>query len=136
MDHEEAGFYIRMLVGKWTKKHKGVASDAVAMFAFSLPRKYFCKAYGWPKQRAFYFNTYGIAESHTLVREICRKSNYLYLLWLTSEVDGFEFTEAAFNSYIPSDGFLNLFEALTVDDKAATAAMSIVHLWPRLKAED
>jgi hypothetical protein len=100
-------FYIRILGGKWTKKFKGVCSDAVVCVC----REYvapWAKVFKWPRYKTFTFAKYGQLEAVMMAREWARRGNHWFDLYMNSgDDDGFAYSADNLSSYVDSEKFID-----------------------------
>ena len=126
---DEMSFYTRFLGGTWTKERKGVKSNSVGAFA-RAGAKNFCGVYGFPKQRVFTFALYGRRECIELAREVCRRGEHFYSIWLLSDNVDYQFTEDDIDSYPESPAFLDFMVALDIEHPAFDAGIEVRRLNP------
>lgn len=72
----EQWFYHRVLGGRRTAAHLGVAADRIAGFARAGMAKQWCGLFSWPRQFSCAFAAYGHGDSHRIVTEWIRRSTY------------------------------------------------------------
>ena len=97
----EMAFYTRILGGNWTKANKGVVADGVLATGRASTRDW-CKAFGWPNSRTFFFSKFGREAAHKLAEEWCRRADHYYRLFVEDECeDGakFRYCEEYLESY-------------------------------------
>jgi hypothetical protein len=97
---EDDGFQLKILGGKWTAQHVGTVADRVAANASGQVAKDWCTIFGWPKSTSFSFNRYSEAGAVQLAREVVRRGNYFYKLWLHSEEEDPQYTVAQHAGYV------------------------------------
>ena len=123
-DQDTMSFYTRVLGGEWTKSHKGTNSDSIGAYA-RQHAKVWCDAFGFPKQRVFTFNAYGEPACVQLAREVCRRGEFWYNMWLDSSDDDFVYEQGDIDSYPENIDFVQFALALPIDHPAFDLAVDI-----------
>ena len=105
LDASELYFYTRVLAGKWTKIHKGVACDAIAAFCRAgLPLRW-CKLFTWPPSKSYAFSLYGQECAMMCTHELCKRANFFFSLWLENDrLVNLDYVGLA--EYVPDEDFV------------------------------
>ena len=117
-DEPPIHFYSRIVGGRWTAEHVGVAADS--SIAYARRHSYdWCRMYRWPRQKGFAFATYSERNAVELSKEWVRRGNYYKQLWddAGSPLD-FAYTDAHVEGYEESLVFLEW--ACSIDADTAT----------------
>ena len=99
---EEGAFVLKILGGKWTAAHVGKVADRVAANSSGMAAKTWCDLYNWPKTTSFSFSRYSEAGAVVLARQVVRRGNYFYRVWLNADPDLFRYSDADLAGY-PED---------------------------------
>ena len=137
-DEEADEFYtLRILGGRWTLDHIGVAADAAMAAARGGLASAWATAHHFPKTRRFNFNKYGREAARMLALEVCRGGNFCFCnQYYQYEGDYSEFRHtAAMNAeYQESPEWLDWCVTLDPEDPSFRAMLDIRALEPRVVA--
>ena len=97
---DDDGFHVKILGGKWTAEHIGTIADRVSANARGQAAMEWCAEFKWPRMTSFAFNRYSEVGAVELAREVARRANHFYRLWLWSDDDPFRYTPEHLESYI------------------------------------
>ena len=128
---ERMHFFIHVLGGEWTKKHKDKEADAVGGYS-RAGVKAFCDYYHLPKQMTCYFSVYGYDPSHALAKEWCARMEYYYGVYLDAEGDDFMFCQEEVDEYVPEKEWFDFMTSLDIEHPAFSKGMEIMRMKPRL----
>ena len=128
--HSVMSFYVRLLGGKWTKKKKGVASDASCFFARGGLPKAWCKCYSMPKQRAFYFSKWGTIGAHMLSNILVHRCQYFYDIYENQDRDVYHYTEEDIAGCQNSLEFVEWLDSVDIMDDMFDVGCAIRRLAP------
>ena len=124
MIFSDAWFYVRILGGEWTNAHYHSDANAASMFARE-PVKSFCTKYKMPKQKGFCS-----VGTPKLVRTFSQQSGHTGLAFFELFVEncsepGFRYSAEQFDSYVPSEEFLDWAIELDVESSCFAAVMEL-----------
>jgi hypothetical protein len=99
-------FYFKILGGKWTMAHKGVAADSAGAFARAHVR-FWCDLYMLPKSKSYAFKKYGEPECVILAKEFVRRCTFFFMIYLDADDDDvrFQYSDSDKVSYVESIEF-------------------------------
>ena len=96
---DDEGFHVKILGGKWTAENIGTIADRVSANARGQAAMEWCAEFKWPRMTSFAFNRYSEVGAVELAREVARRANRFYRLWLWSDDDPFRYTPEHLESY-------------------------------------
>lgn len=87
-------FTTKILGGKWTRKHKGKAFDAIKSVAGRGAPSLWCRQYSLNVEASFSFAKYGEAAGSTLALQWCKVMQYYYNIFKRHNDSAYEYSEA------------------------------------------
>ena len=107
-DDEHESFVIKLLGGKWTKKHLGVVADAACCVAVGAIAQHWCDGYLIQRRYVFTFKTYTREGSLMLAREMCRRLQFYLDVFCAQEDEDFLYSQEQLDSYTEDPKFTQL----------------------------
>ena len=98
-DEKADSFAIRLLGGKWTKKYKDVIADFVAVVPVGATAKEYCGNFSWPQKVSFSIRKYTMDGAMAMAREVKRRANHFYGIFLRGDDENFIFSDDDLESY-------------------------------------
>ena len=92
-------FYVFQRAGGWTEEHKGVTSDVVQALPRGPIARPWCEGYGWPTRLGWGKSAHTVQGANEMAREMCRRAQHFFNIWLSSDDDDFEYTSEDLASY-------------------------------------
>ena len=129
---DETFYRVVVLGGKWTKKKKKLAADAVMGAARHGNAARWAAQFSFPKSKRFHFPLYGIDNAKMLAREFARRGNFFCFMWHDSGLPlaNFNYTQAMVDSYVESAEYLDWAIGLDVDEPSFDKMVEIRRLVP------
>ena len=126
---DETYFYIHHFGGVWTAEHVGKAIDRVGCKARAGVARAWCLGHAWPRQKSYSYSKYDVAPANMLAREVARKANYFFRMWLEAEHD-LEYTDEMLASYEETFEWVDWLCGQDVEGPAFEAGIKIRHMFP------
>ena len=99
-DEPEMDLYVHTRGGGWTDAHRHVAANETRPRPRRGVPSAWCRAFEWPVNLTYSFNEHGMEACHQLAREVCRRAQWFYSMWLDSDAgEDFVYTEDDLQSY-------------------------------------
>ena len=98
-EEEFKHFYVHLRGGEYVYEHEGIVANCASSNARGAWVRYWCDCYSWQTKYQFHFSVYGYDDSVALARELCRRGDFFFELWLAQDSDTFLYADHHFTDY-------------------------------------
>ena len=123
-------FYVFQRGGEWTEAHIGVASDAVRALPRGPIARPWCQAYGWPENPTWSKREHTVRGANEMAREMCRRAQHFFNIYLNADDDEFEYTAADLASYPGNLEFVTWASEIDLHSRTWTRIQDILRTFP------
>ena len=123
-------FYVHLRAGPYIWEHEKVISNCASAMARGAWVKYWCDSFSWQHKYQFHFSVYGQDDAVELAREVCRRGDFFFDIWMNQEDEQFLYTEEHLGAYEETLPFLDFVVAKAVDSDAFIRALEVRNIFP------
>eukprot|EP00928_Gymnodinium_smaydae_P024546 TRINITY_DN19834_c0_g1_i1.p1 TRINITY_DN19834_c0_g1~~TRINITY_DN19834_c0_g1_i1.p1 ORF type:complete len:1127 (+),score=108.08 TRINITY_DN19834_c0_g1_i1:363-3383(+) len=126
--------------GGYTAKEKGESFDVCFAHPIGGSSNAWCVQYGFPQQKHFTYTCYGEVGSNELAREVCRRAQYFYNLYVADSLESddpsipYEYSQYHVDSYAESKEFTDFLSSFPEGHAVLRKVVEVRSCCPRLDA--